>query len=279
MHTHAKIFAVCVFHKQSRGCDMKNWLTAHFNVQKGMYFDTMYSEGEMLYFGSDSIEDSVWNYGTVGAISDESIFAFEEFSKRIGKAPNLYVCREDAKKHNAQLNKHGFYAPFDKDELVTETWMEFSEKKYSAPKHTDIKRAVCGKERQDFVDVFLAAYGGEKTPEKPYGDLPKEYTECLEKSFDNPKFYHFVCYCDGVAVSVATLCVHDGFGGLYNIGTRPEYERRGFGLAVTDAAINQWQSLCGKSLFLQTETGTGIDDWYERLGFVRVFDGAVYEKV
>lgn len=257
---------------------MKNWLTAHFNVQQGMYFDTLYSGNGMCYFGSNLIGDSVWNYGMVDSISEQSISDFEAFCKEIGKPISLYLSRDNAMKSHALLTNLGFVAPLDGDELVTETWMEFAGKNYSIRDDFNIQRVKTEKQKADFIEVFLAAYGGEKTPEKPYGDLSSEYKECVEKSFDNPKFYNFVCYCEDVPVSVASLCVCGEFGGLYNIGTKPQYERRGFGLAVTDACINQWQLTSGKSLFLQTETGTGIDSWYERIGFRRVFDGVIYEK-
>lgn len=257
---------------------MKNWLTAHFNVQQGMYFDTLYSKDGMFYFGSNHIQDSVWNYGMIDFISSEKISKFEAFCKNIGKPVSLYLSREDANNYNKMLVDLGFSAPLDDGELVTETWMEFDVKKYNIQKSSNIHKVYTEKHKSDFIEVFLAAYGGEKTPEKPYGDLPEEYKECVERSFDNPKFHNFVCYYEDVPVSVATLCMFGEHGGLYNIGTKPLYERRGFGLAVTDACINQWKSLSGKSLFLQTETGTGIDSWYERIGFRRVFDGAIYEK-
>ena len=257
---------------------MREWLTAHYNVQKGMYFDTLAIGDGVCYFGSNLIADSVWNYGTVDDLTEQSLFDFESFCKKIGKPANLYVSRELAVKHNDLLVEHGFTAPLDDGDLVTETWMEFVKKNYNLEKNFDIQKVSTEKQKQDFLEVFVAAYGGEKTPEKPYGDLPDEYGECIKKSFDNSKFYNFVCYCRGIPVSVATLCMSDEFGGLYNVGTKPQYERRGFGLAVTDACINQWISLSGKILFLQTETGTGIDSWYERIGFRRVFDGIIYEK-
>lgn len=257
---------------------MKDWLITHFNVQQGMYFDTLYVEGDMLYFGSNSIEDSVWNYGMVDEITDMSILRFVKFCKKIGKPSNLYMSRDNADKFNDKLVGMGFTGPFDADKLITETWMEFGRKNYSLDKDFDIQNVVTQKQKQDFMDVFLAAYGGEKTPEKPYGSLPAAYKKCVEESFGRSKFYNFICYYDGNPVSVATLCMDGKKGGLYNIGTKPQYERRGFGLAVTDACINQWEKLSGELLFLQTETGTGIDSWYEKIGFKRIFEGVVYEK-
>lgn len=257
---------------------MKSWLIAHFNVQQGMYFDRLYSEEGMIYFGSDHIQDSAWNYGVIDRFSVENILKFEVFCKNIKKMPYLYLSKEEASNYNKILADIGFFAPMDDGKLVTETWMEFTQKKYHIEKSFDIQMVSTDKQRSDFVEVFLSAYGGEKTPEKPYGDLPVEYKQCVEKAFDNPKFYNFICYCDKTPVSVATLCMFGEYGGLYNIGTKPQYERRGFGLAVTDACINMWETLSGKSLFLQTETGTGIDSWYERVGFRRVFEGVVYEK-
>lgn len=256
---------------------MKKWLIVHFDVQKGMYFDRVYHKDEMVYFGSDNIKDSVWNYGTFDEISVENIYKFEEFCKEIGKPCNLYLSIEDAKKYHGLLTELGYCAPMEED-FITETWMEFDTKKYRLEKNYKVEKCDSKKSKSDFIEVFLAAYGGEKTPEKPYGELPLEYKETLEKSLDNPKFYNFICYFENIPVSIATLCMDGDNGGLYNIGTKPEYEKRGFGLAVTNACIEQWELLCGRQLFLQTETGTGIDSWYERLGFKKIFDGVTYEK-
>lgn len=258
---------------------MENWLIKHFDVQKGMYFDVMAHEGNYYYFGSDLISDSIWNYGFVKSLDVDALTKFDMFCRSIGKYPNIYVPHE---KHfdDSILVNNGYERPENEDgSLSTETWMRFTEKKYHLKATCHVCEVSSSREIEDFISVFLSAYGGEKTPEKPYGELPVEYTEALKRSFQKDKFHHFVCYnTEGVPVSVASLCMEGDFGGLYNIGTTPLYERKGYGLAVTDACINKWFELHGKELFLQTETGTGIDSWYNRMGFDILFYGAIYEK-
>lgn len=258
---------------------MNNWLFHHYDVQKGMYFDNLNEDGELYYFSSDMINDSVWNYGLVSRITKDSLEKYIIFCNSIGKATNLYIPHKTSFDDRILLDL-GFIRPESDDGiLVTETWMKFTHKKYVVKAKCNIKEVVTQEEKKQFIDVFLAAYGGEKTPEKPYGDLPVEYTDALSRSFFNSKFHHFICYNEiGNPVSVASLCMNDGYGGLYNIGTPPAYEKNGFGLAVTDACINKWFELNGKELFLQTETGTGIDSWYNRIGFENLFFGSIYEK-
>lgn len=259
---------------------MKEWLENHFDVQQGMYFNEKHVYIGNKYYSSSLISDSVWNYGVVDEFTDDSITAFESLCKKIGKPYNLYVPMQTLNFNDTLLIKRGYSKPCTEDgTIVTETWMSFTSKNYTLKKAFNIKRVSNSKQVDDFVEVFLSAYGGGKTPEKPYGDLPPEYTQALLQSFDNEKFYHFICYNDNnVPVSVASMCFVDGVAGLYNVGTKPEYEKQGYGLAVTDACITQWLKLSGTKLFLQTETGTGIDDWYEKMGFAKIFYGAIYEK-
>lgn len=258
---------------------MKDWLKWHFEVQKGMYFDEEFADKSFSYYASKQIPDSVWNYGVVDALSKKTLCGFEHFCSDIGKPANLYIPFVSCNYNEELLIANGFLRPEDEDgKLITETWMRFRKTNYKVNNDVVIKLVKSQKEKDDFLQVFLEAYGGEKTPDKPYGELPDEYANALIASLENKKFFNFVCYADRIPVSVASLCFSKGYGGLYNIGTKPNFEKHGYGLAVTDACIRQWKALEGKELFLQTETGTGIDDWYARMGFEKMFYGAVYEK-
>lgn len=258
---------------------MISWLQDHFLVQQGMYFDKKEAKGQCTYFGSDFIEDAVWNYGVSTDMSVEGLKAFVLFCDRIKKPCNLYIPMTSKQYDDKALVREGFVKPIDENgEIVTESWMLFKEKRYHLKGNFNIVQVNTEQQKNDFIEVFIEAYGGGKSPEKPYGDLPESYTLALLRTFSNSKIFHFLCYEDNVPVSIATLCYSAGKGGVYNVGTKPAYERRGFGLAVTDACINKWLSLGGTSLFLQTETGTGIDTWYNKIGFDLLFYGAIYEK-
>ncbi len=259
---------------------MQNYLMNHFCVQKGMYFDRLYSGEQMCYYGSDVISDSTWNYGCIELLTDKKLLEFDSFCESINKPKNLYIPFLRGFDDTC-LEKNGYVKPISENgDLLSETWMEYQE----GEGHFDDCECECtlassDNEFDDFLCVFLSAYGGEKSPENPYGDLPDEYKDALVNSFYREKFNHIICYnSDKVPVSVASLCMDNKCGGIYNVGTRQGFERQGFGGAVTKACVDLWKKKRGESLFLQTETGTGIDDWYEGLGFVKVFYGVVYEK-
>lgn len=259
--------------------NMKKWLDEHFCVQQGMYFNNKNVYLGNTYYSSNYISDSVWNYGVLDELTDESIHSLEILCSKLNKPFNVYIPMRKLDFDDGLLTRLGYKRPYDENnKLITETWMAFDKKKYNLNSYNKVLKVSSLAQRDDFLEVFLAAYGGGRTIEKPYGDLPPQYTEALLKSFDSEKFHHYICYYNEKPVSVASMCYIDGVAGLYNIGTKPEWERRGFGLAVTDACISEWERKGGKKLFLQTETGTGIDDWYERLGFIKLFFGAIYEK-
>jgi ribosomal protein S18 acetylase RimI-like enzyme len=53
----------------------------------------------------------------------------------------------------------------------------------------------------------------------------------------DPDWALFVGYSDDVPVARSMAFVDDGAVGVYNVGTRPEFRRRGFGWALTEAAL------------------------------------------
>ena len=74
-----------------------------------------------------------------------------------------------------------------------------------------------------------------------------------------------VGYVNGVPVSTATLVARDSEACVFNVGTLPENRKRGYGEAMTWAAIREGISLGCTSVFLQaTEMGRSM---YQHMGF------------
>lgn len=254
--------------------NMESYLDSHFNIQQGMFFDRIYKNGQFTYYGSDLIEDSIWNYGQIADnnLTEQNIVNYGIFCESIQKPANLYLIENSSKVDKNLLLK--YYT-----EVSQESWYKFKECKYTVRPYK-VMPVQTEKQKSDFIEVFVSAYGGEKTIEKPYGDLSHCYVQALERTFFQSKRYaHFICYNSlGCAVSIATLCYKDGIGGIYSVGTKKGHEKNGYGLATTDACIQEWKKRGGSTLFLQTETGTGIDKWYESMGFDFQFYGKFYEK-
>lgn len=248
--------------------DFIGLLTSHFDVQKGMYFSNCIEKDGYLYFLSDIITDGYWNYayrldGTnVTESSIDQVF-FEH-----NRPSSIYVINSDE-----NLLASGF------ELLSEESFMVYKGGEVKLNDRFTVKRASKGKLMDDFIDVFISAYGGEKSPEQPYGELDSTYMDALIQSFDNEEqFHHFVCYKGNEAVSVASLCKKGEKGGLYNVGTSPAGRGHGCGTAVTLACIKDWHESGGKKLFLQTEAGSLVEKWYQKLGFETAFIGRIYSK-
>ena len=85
------------------------------------------------------------------------------------------------------------------------------------------------------------------------------------QSLEDPRLHCYIGWIEGCAVSVSMAYVGDEVVGVYGVATIQEFRRRGYGEAITWAAIGSDPSL--PAVLEPTEIAAGL---YRRMGFVEV---------
>ena len=250
----------------------------HFTVQKGMYFDKKIETQSYVIYSSDITTDGSVNYAVLenGVCLEKALESIENDFCQINRVPCVYLPNDNEYEKKCNFLEQNGYTL-----LSEESVMLFDNKNPIIKTKASLRTILVNDEKSanDFIEVFISAYGGEKTPESPYGELDKTYINALSRTFaDNQKFFNFVCYDGEIPVSIASLCFENGNGGIYSVGTIPAVRGKGFGTVAIKACFEKWIELNGTELFLQTETDSFVEKWYNSLGFQIEFIGRIFAK-
>jgi GNAT superfamily N-acetyltransferase len=250
----------------------------HFSVQQGMYFDKQRQANGYAIYSSDVINDGFWNYAVLAPNVDlsDALPLIEDDFRSLNRTPCIYLLDDVSYESRHEQLGANDYSILSEESVML---LGCTAPKIHVRANLNVRKVIDEKTAVDFLNVFTSAYGGEKTPEQPYGELDKTYFDALSRTFhDTVKYFHCVCYEVQSPVSIATLCFVDGKGGLYNVGTSPHARGKGYGTVATKACIDEWCKLGGTDLFLQTETGSVVEQWYYKLGFELQFVGRIFSK-
>ena len=125
----------------------------------------------------------------------------------------------------------------------------------ATPVDVDIRR-VEATSWVDHAGTVEAAFGA------PPGFLAPVLPETLA---EQPGYAAFALYVEGEVAATAALVVVDDIAGIYNVGTREAFRRRGFGGAVTAAAVAEGARRgCRLTTLQASAMGHPV---YERMGF------------
>ena len=89
------------------------------------------------------------------------------------------------------------------------------------------------------------------------------------------RFVSFVGYVNGEAVSTTSIVIGGGVVGVYNVGTLPGFQRRGYGEAVMRHALQEAGGGIGRVILPSTPAGLRL---YKRMGFREVGRVSVYSS-
>jgi N-acetylglutamate synthase len=99
-------------------------------------------------------------------------------------------------------------------------------------------------------------------------EMPGEFIDVLAavSMLDDPTVVMVTGSVDDVPVSTALVAVTGHTAGIYNVATPPEHRRRGYGEAVTWAAVAEGRRLgCDHSVLQASPMGAPV---YRRMGYV-----------
>ncbi len=101
-------------------------------------------------------------------------------------------------------------------------------------------------------------------------EMPVEIARLLvsEGIIADPQFVAVLGFVEDVAVSCALVSVSGTTAGIYNVATPTEHRRRGYGAALTWAAVEQGARLgCDHAVLQSSDVGESV---YRAMGFVDV---------
>ena len=109
-------------------------------------------------------------------------------------------------------------------------------------------------------------------------ELTRRYSEThIHARSKKANFYHFTMYQENQPVSSLTLSITQKGACLNDVGTRPEFQKKGFASTLILFALSEAQKLGAMYCFLDASTaGFSL---YKRLGFTPLFKNNIFLKL
>ncbi len=131
--------------------------------------------------------------------------------------------------------------------------------KVSSASNISVEKIICESEVDVYNKLMLKIF--EMPPEWENG-LKEFNLESMRKGW---RFY--LAYAEGKPVSTCALFSSSGIGGIFNVGTLPDYRRQGIGTALTLQALQDSVAEGNTVHTLQAEHGGNAEKLYSHLGF------------
>jgi len=251
----------------------------HYRCLQHMYFDDLLTAtGGYLLF-SDHVRDSYYNFfGATADTSVDNVRECEHLFLARERTPALYVGPQVNPEVINALTERGY------TRWATDAWLGLDLDRYfdiSLPS-TIVFEYLSSPGEVSYTDAFREAYSG-GSDEDVYGDLDEGYTEALSQALPtstvNGYERRFLQALEGNRiVGVVSLVLSDELAACYGLGVVTNQRHRGLGRALMEHIANDARSAGAKRLFLQTESGSAVEEWYRHLGYRSLFDATYLKK-
>lgn len=261
---------------------VKNVENAHYQLQQNIYYSQQTRIKGALLLSSDKIKDYFWNYAAEIDVNKdhvkELVNTIIRFYESNNRTPAIYITPFTQPNNLVEyLKEMGFGLQF------RDAWMFYEgiqSKEGQIPHSFSIREVKNTNDMDIFVKIFNESYGGTPTEGEPYAGLPTYYGEALKESFSklhpNKKIINYLASMNNKVVGIGSFIFSRGYGGIYNVATIPEYRKKGVGTAISKKIIDNSIKHNIKVLFLQTEKGSYVEQFYNKLGFATKFIGEGY---
>ena len=246
----------------------------HWKLQLGCYFKSVVNLNGAMYNLGDKVVDYFWNYA--GLIesnekdSGELLNRIISFAQENNRVPAVYIDPTvEPSNFREFLVNRGFKLSGD------EIWMFLNPLSFSLkekPQGLQVKRVKTADEMRKFIEVFDLSY--------EMGEDGKVYGESLFDAFisgiKDVEVFHYLGMIDNSPVSIASVYISHDAAGIYNVGTIPEFRKKGFGAALSRESIAEALKHNVRRLLLQTELESEAESLYKNIGFEPAFSGEIW---
>ena len=258
---------------------------AHYDMWFGMYYD----REEFRHFDDDPDSVPDWSFVSSSDISDPTM----NHAKEINTKDPERVITEATERFLAIERKPSFYitpncSPSDLEERLSskgfrissiDAWMFFARQgSFRSVPQMGLWVVKSRDEMGIFGEIYRKAFS---SGQGPYS-FPPEYANAVVNSIGRQRrgveVTHYVAHLNYTPAGILSLIRSRDIYGIYNVGTAPEFQRRGIGTALTLTAIKKASDSGAQTIFLQTEAASKNEIFYKKLGFETKFYGTFMVK-
>ena len=249
-------------------------LKCHLSFVRGRHLQGFIDiEKVILLTVSAWVESPSWNHAIFfdqQSLNKANIDKIERACKLVDRKPAFYIINH-SKNEITNLTASLGYEHFD-----TEYWMLQTVEKVLFQSVPQIEIVLLHNSSDTDVELFLNLY------QVAFSTLTKGYSNQLYISIMSEnereiKAIHMYALFRGLPAGIASCYFSRTTAGIYNLAVVPQFQHRGIGRQLIQAAISYIGNYGCKNIFLQADINS--KKFYENLGFIHVLSGQIFTKV